>query len=215
LLDQYHHHHHHRALFGLGWSSRAPIGSGTKCYSARNREWATAICSIAGDGFVVPPFLVVKGRFHLASWYSEHQIPDDWAVKTTPNGWTDNATCLDWLQHFDKHTKDRRMGGYRMLVLVRLSTRQGVWLSPVAVAGAHARGCACAQNRYFQRSRRKLRTLEREKIHRRQSLQPIYRAGATIRQFLMAMRATSAPNSRNIARRTTSSPFACLPIPRI
>jgi hypothetical protein len=88
-----------------------------KAIQPGNREWATAICSIAGDGFVVPPFLVVKGRFHLASWYSEHQIPDDWAVKTTPNGWTDNETGLDWLQHFDKHTKGRRMGGYRMLVL--------------------------------------------------------------------------------------------------
>jgi hypothetical protein len=63
-----------------------------KAIQPGNREWATAICSIAGDGYVVPPFLVVKGRFHLASWYSEHQIPDDWAVATTANGWTDNKT---------------------------------------------------------------------------------------------------------------------------
>jgi len=38
-----------------------------KAIQPGNREWATAICSIAGDGFVVPPFLVVKGRFYLAS----------------------------------------------------------------------------------------------------------------------------------------------------
>jgi hypothetical protein len=88
-----------------------------KAIQPGNREWATAICSIAGDGYVVPPFLVVKGRFHLASWYSEHQIPDDWVVTTTTNGWTDNTTGLEWLQHFDKHTKRRQKGVYRMLVL--------------------------------------------------------------------------------------------------
>jgi hypothetical protein len=88
-----------------------------KAIQPGNREWATAICSIAGDGYVVPPFLVVQGRFHLASWYSEHQIPDDWAIKTTANGWTDNATGLKWLQHFDEHTKRRLRGVYRMLVL--------------------------------------------------------------------------------------------------
>jgi hypothetical protein len=88
-----------------------------KAIQPGNREWATAICSIAGDGYVLPPFLVVKGRFHLASWYSEHQIPDDWAVATTTNGWTDNKTGLEWLQHFDQHTRRRRRGVYRMLVL--------------------------------------------------------------------------------------------------
>jgi hypothetical protein len=30
-----------------------------KAIQPGNREWATAICSIASDGYVVPPFLVV------------------------------------------------------------------------------------------------------------------------------------------------------------
>ncbi len=30
-----------------------------------NREWATAIACISGDGFDVPPFLLVKGAYHL------------------------------------------------------------------------------------------------------------------------------------------------------
>ena len=82
-----------------------------------NREWATAICCIAGDGYTMPPFLVVQGRFHLANWFAQAQVPDDWAIKTTANGWTDNETGLQWVQHFDKHSKLRRMGAYRMLVL--------------------------------------------------------------------------------------------------
>ena len=62
-------------------------------------------------------FLVVQGRYHLASWFANGQIPDGWVVKTTSNGWTTNETGLEWLQHFDEHSKFRRMGAYRMLVL--------------------------------------------------------------------------------------------------
>ena len=46
-----------------------------KAIQPGNREWATAICSIAADGSVMPPFLCVAGRFHLAAWYSSGNIP--------------------------------------------------------------------------------------------------------------------------------------------
>jgi hypothetical protein len=82
-----------------------------------NREWATAIVSINGEGWSVPPFLVVQGLNHLANWYSETDLPHDWVIKPTSNGWTNNETGLDWLKHFDKHTAARAKGPYRMLVL--------------------------------------------------------------------------------------------------
>jgi hypothetical protein len=82
-----------------------------------NREWATAICAIAADGHVVPPFLCVQGQYHLASWYQNGKIPADWVVTTTSNGWTDNKTGLQWLKHFDQSTRTRQKGQYRMLVL--------------------------------------------------------------------------------------------------
>lgn len=88
-----------------------------KAIQPGNREWATAICSVAADGHVVPPFLCVAGRFHLAAWYFDGHIPANWVVKTTQNGWTDNETGLEWLRHFDQHTKARQKGSYRMLVL--------------------------------------------------------------------------------------------------
>jgi hypothetical protein len=42
-----------------------------------NREWATAICCVAGDGYTMPPFLVVQGRYHLTSWFANGQIPQN------------------------------------------------------------------------------------------------------------------------------------------
>ena len=75
-----------------------------------NWEWATAINCISGDGFDVPPFLLVQGAYHLSSWYTESGLPDSWAMKPTSDGWTDNETGLDWLKHFDKHTRMRTKG---------------------------------------------------------------------------------------------------------
>ena len=82
-----------------------------------NREWATVIECVSSNGFALPPFLIVQGVNHLASWYTECDLPPSWAIKTSPNGWTDNETALDWIQHFHRHTDARRKGVYRMIVL--------------------------------------------------------------------------------------------------
>jgi hypothetical protein len=88
-----------------------------KAVQPGNREWATAIACINSEGWSVPPFLVVQGKNHLANWYTDGGLPHDWVIKPTSNGWTNNETGLEWLQHFDKHTAARAKGPYRMLVL--------------------------------------------------------------------------------------------------
>ena len=88
-----------------------------KAIQPGTREWATAICCAAADGYVLPPFLCVQGRYHLAPWYHNGHIPSDWVVKPTKNEWTDNETGLEWLKHFDRHTRGRKKGVWRMLVL--------------------------------------------------------------------------------------------------
>lgn len=82
-----------------------------------NREWATAIECVSSDGYVLPPFLIVQGANHLASWFTECDLPPSWVIKTSLNGWTDNETAMDWIRHFHQHTDGRRMGAYRMIVL--------------------------------------------------------------------------------------------------
>jgi hypothetical protein len=88
-----------------------------KAVQPGNREWATAIECINGEGWCLPPYLIVQGAYHLASWYTEGGLPLDWAIKPTSNGWTNNETGLDWIKHFDKHTRSRTKGVYRMIVL--------------------------------------------------------------------------------------------------
>ncbi|KAI8401972.1 hypothetical protein FOFC_17277 [Fusarium oxysporum] len=88
------------------------IGSGPG-----NREWVTVIQAINAEGWAVQPFIVFAGQNHLANWYRESNLPGDWVITTTQNGWTDNQTGLGWLKHFDRCTANRSVGSYRLLIL--------------------------------------------------------------------------------------------------
>ena len=82
-----------------------------------DREWVTVIQSICAAGYTTPPFIIYKGRVHISAWYEEADIPRDWKLSVSENGWTNNALGLVWLKHFDAHTKARQVGGYRLLIL--------------------------------------------------------------------------------------------------
>ncbi|RFN55658.1 hypothetical protein FIE12Z_55 [Fusarium flagelliforme] len=82
-----------------------------------NREWITAIEAINAEGQSIPPFIIGAGQWHLANWYRECDLPGDWVIALSDNGWTNNQLGLDWLKHFDRSTKDRSVGSYRLLIL--------------------------------------------------------------------------------------------------
>jgi hypothetical protein len=82
-----------------------------------DREWVTVIQSICAAGYTTPPFIIYKGRVHISAWYQETDIPRDWKLSVSENGWTNNTLGLKWLKHFDAHTKARQRGGYRLLIL--------------------------------------------------------------------------------------------------
>ncbi len=82
-----------------------------------NREWVTVIQGVCATGWAVPSYVVVKGKYHLLPWYQNGQFPKDWRIHTSENGWTTNEIGLDWIKHFNQHTKARTKGVYRLLVL--------------------------------------------------------------------------------------------------
>jgi len=82
-----------------------------------DREWVTVIQSICAAGYAIPPFIIYKGRVHISAWYEETDIPHNWKLSVSKNGWTNNNLGLEWLKHFDAHTKARQVGGYRLLIL--------------------------------------------------------------------------------------------------
>ena len=87
-----------------------------KAIQPGNREWTTVIQGINAAGWAIPPFIIFAGKHHLSAWYKE-DIPRDWAIAVSDNGWTTNEIGVDWLKHFIKHTKDRVVGARRLLIL--------------------------------------------------------------------------------------------------
>jgi DDE superfamily endonuclease len=65
-----------------------------------DREWVTVIQSICAAGYATPPFIIYKGRVHISAWYEEADIPRDWKLSVSKNGWTNNALSLAWLKAF-------------------------------------------------------------------------------------------------------------------
>jgi hypothetical protein len=82
-----------------------------------NREWVTLIAAINAAGWSIRPFLIFAGQYHLSAWYEEAEIPRDWVIALSDNGWTNNKLGVEWLKHFDAHTKTRTVGARRLLVL--------------------------------------------------------------------------------------------------
>ncbi|KAF1925185.1 DDE-domain-containing protein, partial [Didymella exigua CBS 183.55] len=87
-----------------------------KAIQPGNREWVTLIAAINAAGWSVPPFLIFAGKYHLSAWYEE-DIPRNWAIAVSDNGWTNNELGVEWLKHFNAHTKTRVVGARRLLIL--------------------------------------------------------------------------------------------------
>ena len=74
-----------------------------KAVQPGNREWVTVIQGINAAGWAIPPFIIFAGKHHLSAWYEE-DIPRNWAITVSDNGWTTNEIGVEWLKHFIKHT---------------------------------------------------------------------------------------------------------------
>ena len=80
-----------------------------------NREWVTVIQGVGASGRRLPPFVVFAGKVLIDVWFKD--LPTDWVLEVSPNGWTNNQLALAWLEHFDTHTKSCTVGGYRLLII--------------------------------------------------------------------------------------------------
>jgi hypothetical protein len=87
-----------------------------KAVQPGNREWVTVIQGINAAGWAIPPFIIFAGQHHLSAWYKE-DIPRDWAIAVSDNGWTTNKLGVEWLKHFIKHTDGKVVGARRLLIL--------------------------------------------------------------------------------------------------
>ena len=62
--------------------------------------------------------VIFAGKTHRTNWFENTNLPSDWIIGVSPNGWTTNELGFEWLQSvFEPNTKDRTKGVYRLLIL--------------------------------------------------------------------------------------------------
>ena len=106
-------------MMGTGSSSKVVTSADTVGRAVHvqpgNRDWVTAIEGICASGWSIPPFIILSGKLHQASWYRD--LPNGWVLAVSDNGWTTDQLGLTWLEHFNQHTASRTSGAYRLLIL--------------------------------------------------------------------------------------------------
>ena len=109
--------------FQMGKISTEYIITGTekrgkgKALQQGDREWVTVIQGVSAIGSWIPPFIVFSGTCHLQAWYEDDDLLPKTAIGLSDSGWTNDEIGLQWLKHFDEHTKDKRKGGRRLLIM--------------------------------------------------------------------------------------------------
>jgi hypothetical protein len=80
-----------------------------------NRELVTSTECISAGGFHIPPMITFKGAYHLRKYF-KNDMDGDILWSRSDSGFVNDKLTLKWLQHFDKFTKNRTKGRYRMLI---------------------------------------------------------------------------------------------------
>jgi hypothetical protein len=98
-------------MMGVAATSKAVTSSDTvgRAVVVRpgNRDWVTTIECINASGWCIPPFVILSGTLHQASWYQH--LPPDWVVAVSDNGWTTDKIGVEWVRHFNRHTASRNV----------------------------------------------------------------------------------------------------------
>ena len=83
--------------------------------STTERALVTVIEAISAGGFVIDPLVIIPGKIHQASWYSE--LDDGYSVSVSETGYSNDLIAVDWIRHFEARTRSRTVGKHRLLLL--------------------------------------------------------------------------------------------------
>lgn len=73
-----------------------------------NREYLSSLECVGGGGDVPLNMLSLSGEQHLEKWFEENDLDDDVAVAVSDSGYSNDEISLEWLEHFDKHTRKKK-----------------------------------------------------------------------------------------------------------
>ncbi|KAF1994311.1 CENP-B protein, partial [Amniculicola lignicola CBS 123094] len=83
--------------------------------NANNRELVTLVECISTNGASITPIVIVKAQSVMEHWIS-NQL-DNYLISVSDSGYTNDSLALDWLKHFEKMTRRRQVGAWRLLLV--------------------------------------------------------------------------------------------------
>jgi hypothetical protein len=83
--------------------------------NANNRELVTLVECICASGHAIPPMVIIKAATIMEHWVVD--LPDDVLISVSDSGYSNDSLALEWIKHFDKMTKKRTVGRWRLLLV--------------------------------------------------------------------------------------------------
>ena len=80
-----------------------------------NRELVTSTECISAGSYHVPPMITFKGAYHLRKFF-KNDIDGNILFSRSDSGFVNDKLTLQWLQHFNKFTKNQIVGQYQILI---------------------------------------------------------------------------------------------------
>ncbi|KAJ3552388.1 hypothetical protein NM688_g4174 [Phlebia brevispora] len=105
-------------MSGIGQKERVIAGRGKKVQHQQHsgdRETITAIPTICADGTSIPPAVIFKGKAFQMRWKEDN--PLEASLGYSKRGWTDGELGVEWIKHFDEHTKAKSAGRPHLLLV--------------------------------------------------------------------------------------------------
>ena len=85
--------------------------------SSTSRELVTCCQVISGDGYVLPPMVILPGVLHQEDWVTKTNLDDDVLRAVSEKGYSNDELALEWLSHFERFSARRQVGTCPLLLL--------------------------------------------------------------------------------------------------
>lgn len=81
-----------------------------------NQNYITLVKCISSGCSVIPPLIIILGVHVLHKW-AKNNLDGDTLFATSNTGYSNYDLALDWLDHFIKHTANKRRGAWLLLII--------------------------------------------------------------------------------------------------
>ena len=85
--------------------------------SETNRDFASVLEAISGDGVVLAPAVIIKGQQIMHQHLNNTSIPGNYMLGAQTKGYSNDDLAFDWIQYFNRQSTARQMGAHRLLLL--------------------------------------------------------------------------------------------------